>query len=229
MKLKNRREHDRSIKQSEETKITTKEKIIHAANEVFAERGKHGARMDQIAAKAKVNKAMVYYYFGNKDNLFQEVLSGIFIIVFAKIIGSVAKPGHAGEDPVEQLKKVVRATFEAVSQSPNLARIVLYAIANEEQDIKHAMESIKKNHPHLYPTQLFAFLEKGIAQGKFRNVDPRQTIVSIVGMNIFYFVWKPIARMILGLETPEEEQAFLKAREEGVLDLLLHGILERRA
>jgi len=207
--------------------MSSKEKIIKAAIEVFADKGKHGARMEGIAARAKINKAMVYYYYGSKDNLFREVLISIFAKIFGKVIGSLAKPGSEDEDPVDRLKNLVRANFETISQNPNFAKIALHAVANEEQDLRYAMESIQRNFNQFYPAHVFSFFEKGVAQKAFRNIDPKQTVVSIVGMNVFYFIGKPIAKIILGLDGAEE-QVFLKAREESILDLLLYGILERK-
>ena len=115
--------------------METKEKIISAAIEVFAEKGKHGARMEQIAAKAKVNKAMLYYYFSSKDNLFYEVLKSIIQNIFQHMSSTFNLFIIYDESPIDKLKRIVNAQFEVFSQNSNFAKILLLALANEPMNI----------------------------------------------------------------------------------------------
>jgi len=69
--------------------LSTREKILEAARFVFIERGREGARMQEIADRAGVNKAMLFYYFSSKDLLYREVLDSIFRPLFEAVNGII--------------------------------------------------------------------------------------------------------------------------------------------
>ena len=208
--------------------MKSKEKIIRAAIDVFATKGKHGATMDEIAARAGLNKAMLYYYFGNKENLFRQALLYIFTQIFKKVMGTLSKKSSGGASPADELEQIIRRHFQIVSSQPVWARLIFYSLLNEEEDLKWAVETLKKNSPQFSPLPLLDLIERGISQNKFRQVDPRQTAVSLAGANLIYFLGRPIAKILLGLKD-EEEEAFIKKREESVVDLIFHGLFKEKA
>lgn len=203
--------------------MTSKEKIIQAALAIFAVKGKHGATMEEIAARARINKAMVYYYFGNRDNLFRQVLVYIFTKIFNEVLGPLSSPRAATEDVASILEKTMRRHFRLIAQNPTWARLVFHALINEEEDLCWAVEEVKKKSPELFPLALLSLIEKGIAENKLRPVDPVQTAVSIAGMNVIYFLSRPIAKILFALGS-ETEEAFLRAREDSVVDLIFNGL-----
>ncbi len=81
--------------------METKAKIISAAIEVFAVKGKHGARMEEIAEKANVNKALLYYYYTSKDLLFKEVLKNIIHTISKSLVTHMEKTFEHSNNPVE--------------------------------------------------------------------------------------------------------------------------------
>lgn len=207
----------------------TKEKIISAAIEVFAEKGKHGARMEQIAVKAKINKAMLYYYYSSKDNLFREVLKAIIQNIFHHISSTVNLAITHGESPIDKVKRIVNAHFEAFSQNSNFAKIALQALANEPHEVRSTIKIIKDNagSTDMTPAETFrSIFEEGISRKDFRNIDPKQVLISIIGMNLIYFIGKPVAEALLDLHV-EDDQVFLGERKESIIDLVLHGILQK--
>ncbi len=200
----------------------SRDRIIRAAIDIFAERGKHGARMEEIGAKAKVNKAMVYYYFSTKKNLFGEVLLTVIRDIFGSIrdVLLAAPPGS----PVERLKAVVGAHFDAFSRRPHYAKIVVQAIADDPRELARVFEIIRRESEVFLPERLFSVFDDGIKQGAFRKVDPAQTMISVIGLNLVYFVAAPIAQAVLNLRV-EEGLDFMAERKKSILDLLLHGVL----
>ena len=72
-----------------ETNIKTEEKIIEAATKIFLEKGKDGARMQEIADRAGINKALLHYYFRSKEKLYQEVFSNELKHFFTSILGTI--------------------------------------------------------------------------------------------------------------------------------------------
>ncbi len=215
------------IKPNQEREIKSKEKIIQAAIDVFAARGKHGATMEEIAASAGLNKAMVYYYFGSKNNLFRQTLLYIFSQVFQRVLGAGVRDESETADAAAAIERAMRRHFQLISRHPIWARLIFYSLLNEEEDLKWAVSSLRETSPELIPFPFLALVEKGMAENKFRPVDPKQTAVSIAGTNLIYFIGRPIAKILLELDTKEEE-AFLKARENHVVDLIFHGLLKPR-
>jgi len=207
--------------------MKSREKIIRAAIDVFAIKGKHGATMDEIAARTGLNKAMVYYYFGNKENLFRQALLYIFTKIFKKVIGPLSKKSPLGVNLVVELEQIIRRHFQIVSSQPIWARLIFYSLLNEEEDLKWAIETLQNTSPQFSPLPLLELIERGISQNKFRRVDPRQTAVSLAGVNLFYFIGRPIAKILLGLKD-EEEEVFMKQRKESVVDLIFHGLLKEK-
>ncbi|NTV53653.1 MAG: TetR/AcrR family transcriptional regulator [Candidatus Firestonebacteria bacterium] len=213
--------------------MESREKIMTAALEVFAEKGKHGARMEEIAKSAGVNKAMLYYFFSSKENLFKEVLVKALHGVFNRIRRTLQQSGLTGLGPAESVKLVVEKHFEAFVQDVPGTKIVLEAFVHEPSEIKRALDQIctettRDNPCQLEPQRMTEILKAGIVQKIFRPIDVSQLFVSILGMSLIYFSARPIAQLFLGLNAKDEKK-FLEQRQASITDLLLHGILEKEA
>jgi TetR/AcrR family transcriptional regulator len=208
-----------------EVQTNSRERIITAAIEVFAEKGKHGARMEEIGTRAQVNKAMVYYYYSSKKNLFREVVVSILRQIFGCVHDTLGQVAAGSADPVEQLRAAVSAHFDAIAHNPNLARVFFEAIADDPDDVRHAFQVIRQESDVYLPEKLLAIFDEGVRQGVFRSVDPKQILISIMGMNLAYFVGAPIARAVLDLPI-RDERTFHEERKRSILDLLLRGIVQ---
>lgn len=211
--------------------MDTKEKVLKAAVEIFAEKGRHGARMEEIAAKAEVNKAMVYYFFTSRENLYQEVLTYCINGIHKTIMDSII-PGIASiSDPVAQMKLILKAEFEAYARHTSFTRVIVEAIVTQPDAVHRAFEIHAKeeegNHTCCGPKSFLHFIEDNMAKGIFRKVDARQMIISVLGMNLVYFLTKPMLHVFLDKEVVDEEE-FMKERLDSLYDLLLNGLLEKR-
>ena len=202
----------------------TKTKIISAAIQIFAEKGKYGTRMEEIAARASVNKAMLYYYYTNKEILFKEVLKTILDKIATSIISSTKQITESSNDPTEIVEAFIHAHNKAFSQNSEYTKIILNAIINTPEEFREVMEVTQPDH--IFPQKLMDIFDQGISQNDFRKVDPMQVFISIIGTNLIYFIGKPIAETIMNLEV-QDEQAFLKEREDSVVDLLLYGLVKK--
>lgn len=205
--------------------MDSKEKILAAAIELFAEKGKHGTRMEEVAARAEVNKAMVYYYYTSKDYLYKEALVSILQNIYSSIYSALEKTPQVN-DPIAKVKSFLAAHFEAFSNHKSYAKIILDAQANEPEEFKTVFEAVIKNWEKNIPQEMLATFEQGVAQKVFRDINYRHVMISIFGMNLIYHFGKSIAQALLNLEVADE-QKFLKEREESNIDLLLNGILTK--
>jgi AcrR family transcriptional regulator len=201
---------------------TSKERILESAIEVFAEKGKRGTHIEEIAAKANINKAMVYYYYTSKDYLYEEVISLVVKNLYQSLHHAFEKAVQSETDPVKDINHFLAAHFE--EQKKPYARILLDALANESEQLRVSFVSTLINRESNFPQEVLKSFKTGVAKGIFRNINYKHVLISIIGMNLIYFLSKPIMQSLLKLEMTDEEK-FLQERKECNIDLLLHGIL----
>lgn len=206
--------------------MNSKDKTISAAIEIFAQKGKYGARMEEIAKKAGVNKSVVYYYHTSKENLYREVLKKIYYESFKYVFDEIEKAQAEKDDLIKRIEIIIRAFSKAFSGNPYYTRIMKNALANEQEDLQYVIRLLKAEYDFIRSEKFLDFFEEGISKKAYRNIDAKQTIISIIGVTMIYFIGKPIMEIMLGLNL-EDEDVFLKERQESVVDLILYGIVNR--
>jgi TetR/AcrR family transcriptional regulator len=159
----------------------TRERILKTATAEFTEKGYDGARVDEIVRRAKISKNLVYHYFDSKEQLFIEVMEGMYRVMRER----QAEQSFAGLSPEEGMRKLVTFTFEVFLEQPEV--IALLNIENLHK-ARHIRRS--KNIPALYNPLIEAIedlLHRGQAAGVFRDgVDPVDLYISISGLGYFY-------------------------------------------
>lgn len=150
----------RKIRDADESR----QRVWAAAAEAFATRGFDGAKVDEIAAEAGINKAMVYYHFADKITLYRAILQDMF----AAVASATAAVRDKGGDPETQLRRYVGALIHAAEQRPHFPAIWLREIA---EDGRHLDEGIFAALRAVLTT-LGAILNDGVKAGIWRKVDP---------------------------------------------------------
>ncbi|MBD2778187.1 TetR/AcrR family transcriptional regulator [Iningainema tapete] len=155
----------------------TKAQILEAAMEEFAKHGLSGARTEAIAKTAGVTTAMIYYYFESKEGLYQTVLHRLA----ADINIEVPELSLTQLPAEEALKRLIEAFITYEAAHPYFS-IILWqeALQNQGKYYKDASFQVGFNY-------LVSILERGMAEGCFRKLDPFLTAVHINGMCTFYF------------------------------------------
>jgi TetR/AcrR family transcriptional regulator len=192
----------------------TARRILAAAEKHFAAEGMAGARTEEIAAAAHANKAMLYYYFGDKRRLHRAVLENLF----RQLLGRSAPPLAEEHSPREKLRVFVLAYFDFLATHPNYPRLV----QREAMESSRNFGWIVRQYLRPFHNQLVRTIQEGIDAGEFRPVDPDHTALSILGMTTSYFAAAPIMSEIVGrdLLTPKS----IEARKCALLDFLDHGL-----
>lgn len=210
--------------------MDTREKIMAAAIRLFASKGRYGTKMEEVGAQADVNKAMVYYYYSSKENLYFEVLKTILREQQEHAHGNFSVVQEPLPDYIELIKKVIRIMYTRFQKDPDGSKIMLDAMINMPDMMFNAIQTVSKEQDNTRKSdqmKLYDMITEGIASGTFRNIDPGHTFISIIGLaTIYHLVGKPIAQNFLNLKI-EDEQAFLREREDAILDLVLYGIVGR--
>jgi len=192
----------------------TRQAILNAAVGEFAAEGIAGARIDAIARTAGVNKALLYYYFKDKDALYGAVLEQVF--------GGLAQVVQAQLDrdlpPREKILAFAGAHFDYIAASPLFPRLVMREMMGAGRSYPPHIPTIVERY--LKPTfaQVIAVMRQGIAAGEFRPVDPLQFVPSMVALNVFYFSSAPVMRLLTGKDPLASER--IRTRRIAVLDFI---------
>jgi len=155
--------------------------ILAAARDEFAEFGLGGARMDRIAERAGLNKRLIYYYFADKETLFQAVLE----LAYRDIRAEEAKLHLADLEPVTAVRRLVEFTWDYYLAHPEFITLLNSANLHKARHLAESRRAKELNSPLI--ETLAAVLERGRREGSFRGgVDPVQLYVSIAGLSYFY-------------------------------------------
>ncbi|MEM9908904.1 MAG: TetR/AcrR family transcriptional regulator [Cyanobacteria bacterium P01_D01_bin.44] len=155
----------------------TKAQILDAAEEEFARYGLAGARTEPIAANTGVTKAMIHYYFGTKEELYQAVLKRYSI----SFMSAAETLNLEGLSPPETLKVFLRAAVAHESTHPYQGKVLLHeAMSNQGKYFKLTGWEVPINLG-------VELLQKGVDEGYFRDLDPWLTMIHIMGVVTFYF------------------------------------------
>ncbi|MBD2678313.1 MULTISPECIES: TetR family transcriptional regulator [Nostoc] len=154
----------------------TKARILDAAEKEFAIAGLAATRTETIAAQTGVTKTMIYYYYQNKEALYQEVLNRAFI----KPLDEIVQLDLEQLPPQAALESFTQLFLEQTAKNPNIPSI-LFLEAIQNRGKYYPKESIEQIYG-----KLIAILEQGIAEGVFRPLDPRHMAVNIIGTCVFY-------------------------------------------
>jgi AcrR family transcriptional regulator len=159
----------------------TRARILEAATGEFARYGLGGARVDRIAARAKANKRMLYYYFGDKEGLFLAALEERY----AHIRNAERSLKLEHLDPREAVRRLVEFTWNYFIEHPEFMTLLNSENLHKGRHVRRSRR-VPEMHSHLI-TLLRDVLRRGEAQELFRKgVDPVQLYISIAGEGYFY-------------------------------------------
>ena len=182
---------------------TTKEKIIQAAHDVFIRKGMDGARMQEIADEAGINKALLHYYFHSKEQLFKEVFYGIL----SKLI-----PGliliFKGEGSLHDKIEAVIAEYDSfMFRNPFLPQFVLREINRDPDQLSGFMSD-----QGLDFELVEKMINKAVEAGKVRPITFPHLFVNLIGMIVMPYVGRPLFQRKLFKNDPVEYEKFLQER-----------------
>jgi AcrR family transcriptional regulator len=210
------------IKETKKNKIETKKKIMEAAYKEFAERGFDGARMQKIAERAKINKAMLHYYFKDKETLYETVME-YFHNLFDQII---AEKNVDAKDRITFLRQTVNAYYEIFFEYPEFKKIFI-------QEIASGLKTMKKIFLKQNPKEIKNIMEKFFLLNKIRELQKSQEIrndieeehvmLSIIGLIESTLMQTTIAKQILDFNEKELNE-FIEKRKNTIIKILDKGL-----
>ncbi|HRI24306.1 MAG TPA: TetR/AcrR family transcriptional regulator [Ferruginibacter sp.] len=185
----------------------TEQLILQAARKVFIQKGLAGARMQDIADQAGVNKALLHYYFTSKDKLFNLV----FEQEFGNFFSSLAQVIASDLPLFEKIEKVVIIDIERLGQFPGLPMFVLNEVSRNPDVILRRLKNIPVE-------QVLGILQKQInaevKKGTIRKIEAGQLLVNIQSLCVFPYLAKPMVRGLMKMDEKAYREMIDKRKTE---------------
>ena len=201
----------------------SRDRILQAAIREFSEHGLAGARTGAIAAAARVNKALLYYYFRDKEALYGAALE--------EVAGKVAKDAIAVLEqrctPGERVLRFVLQHFDRMLCQQGFQALMQQEMVRFRQGRSSAMQIIAKKAFEPMWALTLETIQEGIGSGELCNVDPMQMIYAALGANVFYFLSAPMVRLVTSVD-PREPEATAARRTAAIEYLGLTLFADRR-
>ena len=196
----------------------TKKKILTAAEADFSEKGYFGARVDEIAVAAGVNKRMIYQHYESKDGLYQASL----LSVYGKLAEREASFCVDNLDPALAIKNIVYTYFRFLEETPSFVRMLMWENLNYGKSISsEQVRHLKEPTINYIKEQLRRGREIGLFRG---DVDEFQVIVSITNFGFSYFSNIHTLSALFGKDMTDSQE--ILKRSEYVSNLILNDLLK---
>jgi AcrR family transcriptional regulator len=189
--------------------------ILNAARKVFIEKGKEGARMQEIADEASINKALLHYYFRSKDRLFDAV----FIEAFEKFLPHLHSVILSELSFFDAIRNFISGYINTILENPYIPGFILHELSQNPENIADLLDQRINNM-----NRLITKIEDEINKGTIRPIDPRQVMVNVIGLCIFPFVARPIIQKIFFQENSTEYEKFLEDRKTEVFNFIYNAL-----
>ena len=193
----------------------TETEILIAAKEIFQQKGMAGARMQEIADKAKINKALLHYYYRSKQLLFEAVFKSAFSLLAPQL----NKVLNDDSDLFEKIRKFTENYVSFVIKHPYLPNFVIQEL-NKNPEFVQKLRS-EKNFPSIEKFKLQ--VSDAIIQGIIKPIEAEQLFINIISLNIFPFIGEPLLMALVNVDK-ESYNKILENRKTEVAEFIINSI-----
>lgn len=199
--------------------VNTEEIILEAAEKIFLEKGFDGARMQEIADLAGINKALLHYYYKSKDNLYHTVFTKLakafFLNVFQKIDMNV---------PLDFfIKNFIDNYLDNLLQRRSILRFMLWELENGGANLNALFSQVIPGGMVLERFPLYVRIMNAINNKEIRDLDPKMLVINIIGMCIYPFIAHKVIN-VLWKEYDPCDPVMIEIRKKEIFDLVWNGI-----
>jgi len=194
---------------------TTETEILKAAKRIFQRKGMIGARMQEIADEAGINKAMLHYYYRSKQLLFEAVFKKAFLLL-APQLNEVM---NSDDSICEKIKNFTNNYISFVIKHPYLPNFIIQELNRNPEFVRNLMS--EKHFPTIekFRNQVNA----KVAEGVIRPIKAEQLFINIMALNIFPFIAAPLLKGFVGTNDSEYKQ-LMEERKAEVADFIIQSI-----
>ena len=195
--------------------MTTEEKIFNAARIVFQKKGFAGARMQEIADEAGINKAMLHYCFKSKQLLFEAV----FMNAFAQLAPQINEIFNSQDTVFDKITKFTHSYISYVIHYPYLPQFIIQEMNNNPEFVMSFLNH--ENRPN--PALLISQIEKEIAAGIIKPINPKQLLLDIFSMTVFPFAAQMMVKGMIQISDAEFNQ-MMEERKTSIAEQIINSI-----
>jgi TetR/AcrR family transcriptional regulator len=203
----------------ETKKDTTEEKILEAAKNVFVTKGMEGARMQEIADEAGINKALLHYYFRSKERLFEAIFGGIIKFAFPKITQIV----QSDTGIVVKIEQFVDAYLEILLKHPFIPGFIMKELGRDPSSLFKMITKFGLN-----PQIIFTQIEEAMERGEIIKMDPRHLAINMVSMCVFPFAARPVISFLIFKDNEAELEVFYQERARVIKQFIVNAIVIKK-
>ncbi|WP_369049038.1 TetR/AcrR family transcriptional regulator [Tenacibaculum sp. UWU-22] len=193
----------------------TEEQILVAAQVIFQAKGMDGARMQEIADKANINKAMLHYYYRSKQLLFEAVFKKAFSLL-APQLNAILNDDSSVE---EKIRNFTYNYISFIIKHPYLPNFIIQELNRKPQFI----EEIKNNVAFPNITKFKQQVEKEVANQIIKPIAAEQLFINIMSLNIFPFIASPLIKPLINVDN-KTYQGLVDARKKEVANFIINAI-----
>jgi AcrR family transcriptional regulator len=201
----------------------TEQRILDAAHAVFIRRGTAGARMQDIADEAGVNKALLHYYFRSKSRLADAVFQRVAIRIF----GRLSETAGSDMDLDDKVRRIIAIYLDQLSKTPYVPAYLIGELNQHPERSGQFLEAVRPAGSAKGPPQFLVMLagqiEARVRAGTMRPISPSQFIANIASLCVFPFAAKPLLCAVLGFDE-RRFKAFIEERKAGLPEFFLSGL-----
>jgi AcrR family transcriptional regulator len=206
----------------------TEQKILLAAQQEFIEKGIGNARMQTIADKAGVNKALLHYYFRSKDKLFKAALQDVISRLWGTIQQQLAQR-DTDADLRTLIHSIVRTYITMFAENPDFPRFIIRELSQNTSDIHEYIREIITSMA-IVPTTITTIYNKELARGAIKQLDVMHFMINVMGMCAATFIIQPMAAILSkdrGATLVFDAQ-FYEQRIRAITDMACDGIFVKK-
>jgi len=195
--------------------MTTEEKIFEAARIVFQKKGFAGARMQEIANEADINKAMLHYCFKNKQSLFEAV----FMKAFSQLAPQINLIFSSKESIFDKIRQFTNSYISFVIDHPSLPQFIIQEMNNNPEFVIQFLNNVNRPNPSL----MIAQIEHEIATGIIKPMPPKQLLMDIFSLTVFPFAAQTMVKGMFHISEIEFNQ-MMEERKTSIAELIINSI-----
>ena len=203
----------------ETKKDSTEDKILEAAKNVFVAKGMEGARMQEIADEAGINKALLHYYFRSKERLFEAIFSEIIRLAFPKI----TRIAQSDQSFVNKIEQVIDAYIDLLIKHPFIPGFVMKELNRDPSGLFKMIVKFGLN-----PQVIFDQIQLAMDRGEIIQMQPRHLATNIISMCIFPFAARPLVSFVLFKDDTKALEAFYAERAEVIKQFVIKAIVIKK-
>lgn len=200
----------------EPKKDSTEDKILEAAKNVFVSKGMEGARMQEIADEAGINKALLHYYFRSKERLFEAIFSEVIKVAFPTITRIL----QSDTGIVTKIEQIIDAYIEVLIKHPFLPGFVMKEMNRDPSGLFRLVLKFGLN-----PQPVFNMIQEAMDRGEIIQMKPHHLALNVASMCIFPFAARPILNFVFFKDDNQATEEFYAERADVIKKFVIDAIV----